>query len=551
MSKRPSIRPRLNLIRHTVTDVENGDGHVDDDFDSIHEHHELEALNSNSDTDDSEATMRAKRRDARTILGFIHRNGGYIFFAFVFFFFLRAGFLAGDNRLHINVGMDLSLSSGNYEMGKKATLPSSEAGWIHTPIVEHPISKLMDSAEERYRNKLAKQSTTLKAAVAEYKRRYGRSPPKGFDAWFAYAKKHDVKFVDEYDGLMEDLQPFRELSGQEIRRRTEQVGHLPSIDLVRIKDGNATKLKLNTEFEDDEVSARAEGFSMMIAQFAHLLPDMDFSINAKAEGRVLVPWEHRKYPNLTQQDSSDWRDDGTVWEAWRRTCHPRSPARRVLSSLRNTFSSPHKNYLSKTRVSLNSPEFTFVDTTTAQTTDFCSNPHEHNNHGHFFSDWRTIPVLYPVFSPARAKGFMDIRIPSHYYYGSTPRYTYGWDPINLELHEVDKMEVPWNEKRDKVYWRGATTGGGNHPAGFSPQYQRHRFLRMASSNSTTPHPLTFAHPPSSPSASHYITTTIPQQSLNTEIMDTAFVKVVAAESYPGGLKALKDDHRFSSAVPLG
>jgi len=31
---------------------------------------------------------------------------------------------------------------------------------------------------------------------------------------------------------------------------------------------------------------------------------MDVPINAKAEGRVLVPWEHRKYPNLTLQDSS-------------------------------------------------------------------------------------------------------------------------------------------------------------------------------------------------------------------------------------------------------
>ena len=34
------------------------------------------------------------------------------------------------------------------------------------------------------------------------------------------------------------------------------------------------------------------------------LPDMDFPINSKAEGRVLVPWEHREYPNMTQQDSS-------------------------------------------------------------------------------------------------------------------------------------------------------------------------------------------------------------------------------------------------------
>ena len=31
---------------------------------------------------------------------------------------------------------------------------------------------------------------------------------------------------------------------------------------------------------------------------------MDIAINTKAEGRVLVPWEHVKYPNLTEQDTS-------------------------------------------------------------------------------------------------------------------------------------------------------------------------------------------------------------------------------------------------------
>ena len=31
---------------------------------------------------------------------------------------------------------------------------------------------------------------------------------------------------------------------------------------------------------------------------------MDLPVNARAEGRVLVPWEHRKYPNMTLQDSS-------------------------------------------------------------------------------------------------------------------------------------------------------------------------------------------------------------------------------------------------------
>ena len=31
---------------------------------------------------------------------------------------------------------------------------------------------------------------------------------------------------------------------------------------------------------------------------------MDFPINAKAEGRILVPWEHKMYPNMSKQDSS-------------------------------------------------------------------------------------------------------------------------------------------------------------------------------------------------------------------------------------------------------
>ena len=31
---------------------------------------------------------------------------------------------------------------------------------------------------------------------------------------------------------------------------------------------------------------------------------MDFPINGKAEGRILIPWEHKEYPSLTVQDTS-------------------------------------------------------------------------------------------------------------------------------------------------------------------------------------------------------------------------------------------------------
>ena len=37
------------------------------------------------------------------------------------------------------------------------------------------------------------------------------------------------------------------------------------------------------------------------SDFCDQLPDLDFPVNTLAEGRVLVPWEHQKYPNLTVQ----------------------------------------------------------------------------------------------------------------------------------------------------------------------------------------------------------------------------------------------------------
>ncbi len=99
-------------------------------------------------------------------------------------------------------------------------------------VTQHPIPKLMDDAEDMYRIKLRRQSKTLEAAVAEYKKRYKRNPPKGFDEWWSFAKENGVKMVDEFDGLMSDLEPFWRLSGEEIRRRTFQVRWFTSSDIL-------------------------------------------------------------------------------------------------------------------------------------------------------------------------------------------------------------------------------------------------------------------------------------------------------------------------------
>jgi len=81
----------------------------------------------------------------------------------------------------------------------------------------------MADAEENFKRLLSRQSTTLKKAVTEYKRRYGRNPPKGFGQWWEFVQKHNVKIVDDYDALFEDLTPFWDMSGEEFRTRVAVV----------------------------------------------------------------------------------------------------------------------------------------------------------------------------------------------------------------------------------------------------------------------------------------------------------------------------------------
>jgi hypothetical protein len=53
---------------------------------------------------------------------------------------------------------------------------------------EHPIAQLTKKAEKQWTELLGKQSQTLGEAYTEYRRRYGRKPPKGFDHWWADSK---------------------------------------------------------------------------------------------------------------------------------------------------------------------------------------------------------------------------------------------------------------------------------------------------------------------------------------------------------------------------
>ncbi|KAI0074327.1 capsular associated protein [Panus rudis PR-1116 ss-1] len=469
---------------------------------------------------------------------------GILYVVAISLIFMQAGLWAGRRETQNNFPQNSLVKT-------QSLIPFVKSDGRPT-IKEHPIPKLMSDAETRFRERLARQSKTLPDAVAEYKRRYGRDPPRGFDRWWQFAQDNGVLMTDEYDAVFEDLEPFWSISGRELRERASAAGHLPLIDLVRVRGGKSTAENIR-DGPGTEVSARARGFLKMIEKFQDQLPDIDFPVNAMAEGRILVPWEYRNFPNLTEDSITDllsgeyppdWQGQGNVWEAYRRTCDPTSPARRLYSSFRASSTSQNRT----SQLTARSHEFVFARNTNGNYS-FCQNPWAHYNQGLFFSDWRTIPALFPVFSPAKASGYQDIRIPSHYYYAQTRRYTYGWDPVNLELKPVDHMETPWEMKSDKIFWRGASTGGGSSPPGFAAQYQRHRFVRMTSDESSTNRTIVFADPPSS---TNYVYTSVPIGALNEEVMDVAFVKVVGSFNYPGGIGSLIRDHRFDDGgVNLG
>jgi len=152
-------------------------------------------------------------------LAFLYQKRGLIFLGCIFIGFMQAGLYAG--RRDIASDLEAYPSDNSQPWPLTGSLPSNTP----SAVVEHPIPKLMADAETSFRQLLSKQSQTLKAAVNEYKKRYKRDPPKGFDQWWAFVKEHDVKMIDEYDGLVEDLAPFWEISGEELRRRALQVSH--------------------------------------------------------------------------------------------------------------------------------------------------------------------------------------------------------------------------------------------------------------------------------------------------------------------------------------
>ena len=105
---------------------------------------------------------------------------------------------------------------------------------------KHPIETLVDDARRRHTLIVESQSKSLSEAIANYRKRYSREPPPGFDDWYHAAVALNATIIDDYDSVMTMFEPYWGMSARELRARVREVldsksigGKLPGI---RVKD---------------------------------------------------------------------------------------------------------------------------------------------------------------------------------------------------------------------------------------------------------------------------------------------------------------------------
>lgn len=152
------------------------------------------------------------------------------------------------------------------------------ASTIQDAYGAHPIDLLIRAGEEEFDALLSKQTTDVNAAAAEYRKRRGRHPPPGFEAWFDFAREKGAILVEDFwDQIYHDLGPFWGIPAEQIRRDAKDFEMT-----INVRNGKAT--------------AGSDWFWTQIwlnltqTIEAHL-PDMDLALNAMDEPRLVVPWE--------------------------------------------------------------------------------------------------------------------------------------------------------------------------------------------------------------------------------------------------------------------
>ncbi|MCJ1252744.1 hypothetical protein MMC24_000550 [Lignoscripta atroalba] len=371
----------------------------------------------------------------------------------------------------------------------------------------HPIDFLIREADQQHNTWLrqASASRTLRQATDEYRRRYDRHPPPGFDKWYDYATTRSSLIIDDYDSIFENLLPFWALEPQHLRARTREILLDPwnEVAEVSIRSGKA-------EIGPSVLPTHrwmVEGVLEMLGNFAEWLPDMDLAFNINDESRVAVPYHtlenYRKIGmragRLEVGKSPEWSSNrADTWRPIDETAIP--PSRFEDHSFVNNFYSyssiacPPSSPARRTRIwdprilctSCFSPHSIgpFLSNWTLSASP-CHQPDLANLHGFYLSPaaFKTAHELLPVFSQSKPHGYADILYPSPWNYMDKVKY----DPSPPSDDPNDQgpyPDLPFAEKENTLFWRGATSEGVS-VLGTWKGMTRQRLIHLSTPNLTS------------------------------------------------------------------
>lgn len=338
---------------------------------------------------------------------------------------LRLPTSSSNYTLHSSGHLFLHPSSLDYT---SASSPLSPEQATEAPRgVRHPIKDLIENATREWEVKVARQSKTLEQAVAEYKRRNGFNPPKGFDHWFSFAQATNVVLIDEFDTILRDVRPFFALSPALIQSRSFK---------LQTDASTFTMVLKNREVEiigPHAGDGRAEDQKGLMRRWAQWMDDVNITMSAHDGPSIMMDHltrgRHQEAAKagkiLSLAKSNEVDEDAANW-GFQLACPPESRIRRALDGLEVSALPAGPSYVYDHLKTMN----------------ICENPEWQYLHG--FTSWPGMrpQVLRPLFSFSKTTVHSDILLtPLEQYWDKEP-----WDPV-WEL-----------KKENKAVWRGSTTG---------------------------------------------------------------------------------------------
>jgi hypothetical protein len=366
----------------------------------------------------------------------------------------------------------------------------------------HPIDQLIVDADKDFKRVLSTQAFTLEETATQYRKRRGRHPPPGFDAWYGFASSTGAVIVEEFwDQIYHDLEPFQEAAPSTLRRQ-------------------AAAFPRGISIREDKISAKRNNTAGKTALWMHMLqtlaqqehvklPDIDILLNVNIEPSLIVPWDTiddaMSYPRKFMVPPEDvltafpeYKDElpfnytfqpewlgprlthpasimgpRPYWELVRPACRPESPTRvePILTDIWHPKGHTSDAHQAINMFPLSAPKVSVKgyvrNWTTA--TDPCNSPHLQGLHGAFVRPeaMSACVKLFPLFGAGKMRVNNDILLPG----------PDEWNNTRLVPEANGEGTLAWEERQDKLFWRGPDTGGHSTKINWQRMH-RHRFVSM-------------------------------------------------------------------------